>query len=207
MTRRKRGKEDEEESAPSKRNKSTAATRPSIRKSALEEFSPTNEKGKKFATRRTTSKPTEDDIIEISSDSSSLTDPPSTITPPTPPKSSPDNSMTNRTKAKRIPTKRSKQVKNVSSKEHEEALNWFVRDDSEDESSISSSENVQESGPTIPDLSDDGEGDDWEDVELSYKKEVSLEDLDGSTETPDLEITLEHTQQSMRIKYTPLMQD
>ena len=75
----------------------------------------------------------------------------------------------------------------VSSKEHEEALNRFVRDNSEDESSISSSENVQESLPAIPDPSDDEEDDDWEDVDLSHKKEVLLEDLDGSTETPDLE--------------------
>ena len=203
MTRRKRGKDDEEESTPSKRNKPTVATRRSARKSVSEELPPTNEKEKRFATRRTTSRPTEDDIVEISSDSSSLSDPPSTINTPIPPKSSPENRATNTTKVERIPTKRSTHFKKVSSKEHEEALNWFVRDDSEDESSISSSEDVQESGSAIPDLSGDEEDDDWEDVDLSHKKEISLEDLDGSTETPDLEVTLERTQQSMRIKYSP----
>lgn len=204
MTRRKRGKGDQEQSGPSKRIQPTAATSSSTRNSTPEELRPANEKGKEVAKRGTTSWPTEDDVVEISSDSSSLSDPPSTISPPTPPKSSPAKPVLKGTKVIRIPTK---QVKKVSSKEHEEALNRFVRDNSEDESSISSSEDVQESRPAIPDLSGDEEDDDWEDVDLSHKKEVLLEDLDGSTEAPDLEITLERTQQSMRIKYTPPTQD
>ena len=207
MTRRKRGKDDKEQSNPPKRNKPAIATRRSTRKSAPEELPPANEKEKKFATRRTTSMLTEEDIIAISSDSSSLSDTPSIINPPTPPKSSPGKPVTNGTKVKPIPAETGTHVKKVSSKEHEEALNWFVRDESEDESSTSSSENVQKSGPAIPDLSGDEEDDDWEDVDLSHKKEISLEDLDGSTETPDLEVTLERTQQSMRIKYTAPMQD
>jgi hypothetical protein len=207
MTRRKRGKGDQEESGPSKRIKPTAVTRSSTRNYTPGELPPANEKGKEVAKRGTTSWPTEDDVVEISSDSSSLSDPPSTISPPTPPKSSPEKPVLKGTKVIRIPTKRSAQVKKVSSKEHEEALNRFVRDNSEDESSISSSEDVRESRPAIPDLSGDEEDDDWEDVYLSHKKEVLLEDLDGSTEAPDLEITLERTQQSMRIKYTPPMQD
>jgi hypothetical protein len=203
MTRRRRGKDDEEESFSSKWSKPEASTRRSTRKSAHEELPPTNKKGKKVATR---GRPTEDDIMEILSDSSSLSDPPSIINSPTPPRSSLKKSVTKGTKVKRILSKRSTQVKKIPSKEHE-ALDRFVREDSDDESSISLSEIAQESGLAIPDLSGDEEDDDWEDVDLSHKKEVSLGDLDGSTGIPDLEVTLERAQQSMRIKYGPTMHD
>jgi xeroderma pigmentosum group C-complementing protein len=107
-------------------------------------------------------------------------------------------------KSKQAPAKQSTGDKKVSSKEHEDALDLFVRDDSDDELSDVSSEDVQMKGDELPDLSGDDENDDWEDVDLSHTK-MSLDDLNGSTETPDLEVTLERTQLSMRIKCCPFV--
>jgi hypothetical protein len=200
MPRRKRGNEEDEESSPPKRQKAAPVTRRSTQNTASKESPIARANVNQPPKRGTSSKSTYEDAIEISSDSSSLSDPPSRFTSPTPPKPSPPQSVKNETKAKRAPAKQSTGVKKVSSKEHEDALDLFVRDDSEDEFSDVSSEDVQMRGDEFPDLSSDDEDDDWEDVDLSHKK-MSLDDLNGSTETPDLEVTLERTQLSMRIKY------
>ena len=92
-------------------------------------------------------------------------------------------------------------AKKVTSKEHDDALDFLARDDSDDESSSNSSETNQANG-VHPDLSGDEDEEDWEDVDLSRKRHISLADLNNITETPDLEVTLERTQQSMRIKYS-----
>jgi len=94
--------------------------------------------------------------------------------------------------------------KRVSAKkeENDDALDFLARDDSDDESSSNSSEATQVNG-LHRDLSGDEDEEDWEDVDLSHKRHISLADLNNITETPDLEVTLERTQQSMRIKYSP----
>ena len=67
MARRKRGKADEGQPAPSKRNKRTAVTRIGTRKSAPEELPVTNDKGMEVTMGTTTSRTTEEDA-EFSSD-------------------------------------------------------------------------------------------------------------------------------------------
>jgi hypothetical protein len=62
-------------------------------------------------------------------------------------------------------------------------------------------------GVELPDLSSDEEDHDWEDIDLSLKKQVSLDDLTDSKEIQDLEVTLERTQLSMRIKFHPSVRD
>ena len=104
---------------------------------------------------------------------------------------------TNEMKVKRAFNKNPSQV---SSKEHEDALNLFIRDVSDDDSSDTSSEEGQSNELEVATDPSGDEDEGWEDIDLSHKKQVSLDDLNKSSETPDLEVTLERTQQSMRIK-------
>jgi hypothetical protein len=91
-------------------------------------------------------------------------------------------------------------VKKVSAKEHEEALNLFVRESSEEESD-SSNEKDGAKRALEGHVHSDGEDDDvWEEVDLSHRKEFSFDDLNGEEEAQDLEVTLDRTQQSMRLK-------
>jgi len=88
-----------------------------------------------------------------------------------------------------------------SAEEHEDALNLFIRDNtSEDDDS--------DSGPhrNIPtkmseDASEASSDQDWEDIDLTNNKTLN------TTEPPDLEVTLERTQQSMRIKLSVTIPD
>jgi hypothetical protein len=201
MPRRKRVQGEEDELTPSKRRtRDTPKLCRSIRKQVPQRTRTTETAATPRPRRRILSVPATQDTNEDLSDSSSLSDPPSEIVPPTPQGSIPSQSADNETKAKHASTKNPAQVKKVSSKEHEDALNRFTRDDSEDESSDSSSEDNQANDPMVPaDLSSD-EDEDWEDVDLSHKTQVSLDDLSRPSEALDLEVTLDRTQQSMRIK-------
>ena len=198
MPRRKRLKEEVQESTPQKRQKFTRTIRRSTRKLSPQEFSTANENVK---SPPSSGKPTHRDVMENASDSSSLSDPPSRINSPARPKSAPIQ-VTRVTGAKRRPTKPLTQVEKISPKEHEDALNLLIRDDSDDEPSEAFSENAQSNGVARPDLGEDDENCEWEDVDLSKRKQISFEDSDRSAETADLEITLGRTQQSMRIKYS-----
>src|SRR5271170_5177903 len=118
MPRRKRLKhDDEEESSPSKRVKLATTPRRSTRNPLPESKSTSKKTTKAPSKRGTSTKAAHLDIIEISSDSSSLSDPPSILSSPTPPKSTP---ITNGIKAKRASIARGKKV---SMQEHEDALN------------------------------------------------------------------------------------
>jgi len=198
MPRRRREEGDGDQSAQQKRLKSNIAdSRPTRIQSAVavEVSAP---KRSTRTTRGKISNPPPEDIIEISSDSDSLSSPPSTVVTPTPPKSPPAKPLTNRTNMKRAPPKKVS-AKKVTPNEHDDALDFLARGDSDDESSSDSSESNQANG-VHSDLSGDDDEEDWEDVDLSHKRHISLEDLNNVTEAPDLEVTLERTQQSMRIK-------
>lgn len=138
-----------------------------------------------------------DRLLDLLSDSSTLSDPPSQISAPLSPNSLPSSGKTNR-KLKR-PTKKALNRRKISAKEHEEALNRFVRDSTEEDQSDSLS---VECDPPDDDLAADEDDEDWEDIDLSNKKEVSLDDLKDTPKTQDLVVTLERTQVSMRTKYT-----
>ena len=138
-----------------------------------------------------------DDDARGSSDSSSLSDPPSTIASPTPPDSS---------KVKPVPESRkvaTNPFQKASAKEHEEALNLFVRDSSDEESDSSFvMEKIERAHRNDEHSNEDDDADDgWEDVDLFHRRELSLDDLHIGEESQDLEVTLERTQQSMRLKY------
>jgi hypothetical protein len=200
MARMKRVKDEEEEPTPEKRLKPSPSTSRLTRSLSKQPTRSTGVTTKQL--RDTDSTAAVEDSIEILSDSSSLSDPPSIIHSPSPPSSSPFKKMIKGTASKIATAKKATQVKKPSSNEHEEALNLFIReDDSEDDdSSVSPSETKPTNGMTI-EMSGSDEDEDWEDVDLSHKRPVSLNDLNPVEETPDLEVTLERTQQSMRIKY------
>lgn len=198
MPRRKKAQDKEDELAPSKkRTRGTPLLRRPIRKPVPE----TTRAAETLATRRSRrgklSAPLIQDSHEILSDSSSLSDPPSEVVPPTPPDTTPSQLVSNEMKVKRAFNKNPSQV---SSKEHEDALNLFIRDVSDDDSSDTSSEEGQSNELEVATDPSGDEDEGWEDIDLSHKKQVSLDDLNKSSETPDLEVTLERTQQSMRIK-------
>jgi xeroderma pigmentosum group C-complementing protein len=99
---------------------------------------------------------------------------------------------------RRAPAKQS--VKNVSAKEHEEALNLFIRESSDEESDSSNEKNGVKGAQEKHEHSDEDD-DVWEEVDLSHRKEFSFDDWNGDEEVQDLEVTLDRTQQSMRLKY------
>lgn len=191
MAARKRAKENAEESPPPKRQKRGAApirpTRNSIRKttSLNESARQSSRQGNRVAG---------DDGGELS-DSSSLSDPPSTVASPTPPDLPIIKPVA---RARRVVAAKRRAVK-VSAKEHEEALNLFVRESSDEESDSSSGKaEVNETNQHHEHSDEDNDA--WEDVDLSRRKELSLDDLNMDEDSQDLEVTLERTQQSMRLK-------
>jgi hypothetical protein len=205
MPRSKRVKDEEEVTTPKKRLKPSPSTRRSTRNSLSKQSTSStgvtaNGNGKQ--SNATASKTAVEDSTEVLSDSSSLSDPPSIIHSPSSPSSSPFKKMIKGTASKIAASQKATQVKKPSSKEHEEALNLFVReDDSEDDDSSVSPSEMKPTIGTTTEMSGSEEDEDWEDVDLSHKRQVSLNDLNPVEETPDLEVTLERTQQSMRIKY------
>lgn len=192
MPRRKRVEEEELNETPQKKQKSPE-TRRSTRNAPREQpLSSTNETIG-IATRGKTAKAVKIEEPIVISDSSDLSDPPSEITSPIPP--APVESVT---KGKKPVTKKSSQVKKPTSKEHEEALNLFIRDDSDNELSDTPSDSKPLEG--VAEQTSDSDEEDWEDVDLAHRKHVSLDDLNETEEPAGLEVTLERTQQSMRIK-------
>ena len=193
MPRRNRVEEEEVEETPQKKQKSPE-TRRSTR-NAPREYPPISTNGTiGIATRgKVAPKAVKTEEPIVISDSSDLSDPPSEINSPAP--SAPVKSVT---KGKKPVTKNSSQVKKPTSKEHEEALNLFIRDDSDDELSDTPSDSKPIEGVT--EQSSDSDEEDWEDVDLSHRKHVSLDDLNETEEPAGFEVTLERTQQSMRIK-------
>ena len=201
MPPRKRLKDDNEGASDArKRVKPAPSTRRSTRSSATRPVYETTSNTNGNSKWDSAPKLPEDDPLEISSDSSSLSDPPSVISSPTPQKARPLRTVPNGKPSKRIVTQ-SKPVRETSSKENEEALNLFIREDSEDDDSSDARSDTKQANGEIIDLSGDDEDEDWEDIDLSRHKQVSYDDLNANEETPDLEVTLERTQQSMRIKY------
>jgi hypothetical protein len=195
MPRRKRIKDEEAERAPQKKQKPSPETRRSTRNVPREESpGPTNETNG-IAKRGTASNLVKTEEPIVISDSSDLSDPPSEIDSPPPPKSAKPVP-----KGKKAVTKKILQVKRPTSKEHEEALNLFIRDDSDDDMSDTPSDSKP--ADVLADQSEDSGEEDWEDVDLSHRKVVSLDDLNAAEEPAGLEVTLERTQQSMRIKYS-----
>ena len=192
MAAQKRTRNDAKESSPRKRQRHVAApprpTRNLTRnKTSQNEFAPKLSRTGKAAV---------DDDAGYSSDSSSLSDPPSTFASPTPPDSS---------KVKTVPESRkvaAKPVQKASAKEHEEALDLFVRDSSDEESDGSFGKEKIEGAHRTDEHSDEDDADgEWEDVDLSHRQELSLDRLHTGEESQDLEVILERTQQSMRLKY------
>jgi len=200
MPRRRREEGNGDQSGQQKRLKSAPSDpRPTRTHSVIAVEVSTPKRNKRTA-RGKTSDPPPRDIIEISSNSDSLSSPPSIVVAPTPLKSPPSKPLTNRTNLKRAPSKKGLS-KNVTPKEHDDALSFFARDDSDEENSSNASESNQANG-VHSDLNSDEDEEDWEDVDLSHKRHISLEDLNNVTEVPDLEVTLERTQHSMRIKFS-----
>jgi hypothetical protein len=205
MPRRKRVKDEEEVPTPEKRAKTSPSTRRSTRISVPDQPTSSSKATTSNGKNRKdiASKASVEDDAEVLSDSSSLSDPPSVIVAPSPPTSSHFKKMIKGKASKIAAAKKAAQLKKPSPKEHEEALNLFIRDDSEDgDLSDSSDETKPLNGKTI-EMSGSDEDEDWEEVDLSHKRQVSLNDLNPVEEAPDLEVTLERTQQSMRIKYKP----
>lgn len=202
MPRRKREEEVPDQSMQQKRPKASHATRGANRKeTAVAVEVPTPKSNAPRTARGNPSKPPPESVIEISSESDSLSSPPSRLVTPTPPKS-PQATLANGTITKRA-TPKKKSPKKFTPKEHEDALDFFARGDTDDETNSNSSERKQAKS-SYPDLSGDEDEEDWEDVDLSHKRQISLDDLNDVTAAPDLEVTLERTQQSMRIKpYLP----
>lgn len=131
-----------------------------------------------------------EEVIDVVSESSSLSDPPSRISTPDTLRRKNETGKTKRTRGKK-----NTEVKKVSIQEHEEALDKFIREDEGSDESSELDEKVPQSGNRSD---DDGDDEDWEDVHLMHPKDLSFGDGDGPA---DLEITLERTQQSMRLKY------
>jgi hypothetical protein len=206
MTRRKRGDDDGEAPIPQKRTRGSSPTRRSERKPMIAESYTTKEGVNETAAarkptprnKRTSLGTSVEEPVEVLSDSSSLSDPPSTVRSPTPPLA-PLTKTSKGTKSRRAAPKKTAPIKKPSLKEHEEALMMLSRDDTEDDSSESSSDKPHPNG-LAPESADDEE-EHWEDIDLSHKKPISFDDLAPSPEPQNLEVTLERTQQSMRIKY------
>jgi hypothetical protein len=189
----KRTKKEVEQLPPPKRQTRAAASNRPTRNSYGRNLSQT-EPETQLPSKR--DPPVEEDAGD-SSDSSSLSDPPSTVASPTPP-DTPITKPIPKTRGK-VPAQRAS-LKKVSAKDHEEALNLFVRDSS-DEESDSSCENKKVKGkPQNHELSEEDD-DTWEDIDLSHRKEFCLDDLNIEEGSQDFEVTLERTQQSMRLKY------
>jgi hypothetical protein len=72
------------------------------------------------------------------------------------------------------------------------------RNDTDDDSTESSSEKPHSKRAALESADEE---EDWEDIDLSHKKPISFDDLTPSETPQNLEVTLERTQQSMRIKY------
>jgi hypothetical protein len=199
MQTRKRTKNEPEESPPQKRPKQAAASaRPTRNLTKRKTIS--NDSANEALRQE---KPVPNDEAENLSVSSSLSDPPSTISSPTPldlPTIEPVVKAVAR--RQRVPAKRT--VKKVSAKEHEEALNLFIRESSDEESDTSSEKNGVKGALEGHEHSDEDD-DVWEEVDLSHRKEFSFDDLNGDEEVQDLEVTLDRTQQSMRLKYLHIM--
>lgn len=207
MARKKRIKTEEEDTPSQTRPQSAPRTRQSNRKAATDATPSAQKISPSTRKRKFTSKDVEDDEAGDVSASSSLTEPPSIISSPTPPKLARPR-IGNGTKRKPA------QVKKASAKEHEEALSLFARDDSDDEEmSDESTSTPQLNGIKSEESENKAEGtededeEDWEEVDLSNQKQVSLEDLNKTEQAPDLEVTLERTQHSMRIKYVFVVLD
>ena len=206
MARRKRGDDDGEAPIPQKRTRGSSATRRSARKPMTVENHATKEEvNETSAVRKSTLRNKRislgtsiEDPAEITSDSSSLSDPPSTIRSPSPPLTPPTKTSTG-TKSRRSAPKKAAPTKKPSLKEHEDALMMLSRDDTDDDSTESSSEKPHPKD-AAPESADEEE-EDWEDIDLSHKKPISFDDLAPSEAPQNLEVTLERTQQSMRIKY------
>lgn len=199
MARKRRIKDGNDESSPPKKAKTSPATR-QTRSKAITDGESTSRKGAS-ATRRRQSTMKIDTDAEGLSDSSSLSEPPSVIAAPSPLR--PLSPKGSKKATKRKPA----QNKKITPKEQEEALNLFIRDDSDeegasDDSSLNEKPNVTKAKGQANGVVDteDEEEEDWEDVDLSHKRQVSLGDLINSEEPPNLEVTLERNQQSMRIK-------
>jgi len=207
MARKKRIKSEEEDTPSHTRPKSAPRTRQSNRITTTDATPSAQKISPSTRKRKFPSEDVEDDEAGDVSDSSSLTEPPLIISPPTPPKLAFPH-ITNG--AMRKPA----QVKKASAKEHEEALNIFVRDDSDDEEMSDESTSTPQPNGIKSDHSEnkaesteDEDEEDWEEVDLSNQKQVSVEDLNETEQAPDLEVTLERTQHSMRIKYVFVVLD
>jgi hypothetical protein len=169
-------------------------------------------KGKPASRKRKKSpSPVKKGIIVIS-DSESLSDPPSTISSPVAPSSPPETPKPSPAKRKRPPPrttpKKPTQSKKESIKANEEALDLLVRDESDEDDSTDEAPSSKQitaaprSETGGEEVSTDEDDDIWEDVDLSHRKQVSLNDIHDQDEQPqDLEVTLERTKQSMRIKF------
>ncbi len=194
MPRRKRVEEDDKNEERQKKQKTSPETRRSKRRVQREESPSSSARTNGTAERGNLSKHVEVEEPIVTSDSSDLSDAPSHIAPPTPPKATKPKS-----KGRKPLVKKSSQVKKPTAKEYEDALDKFTRDDSNDDLSDTPSEATLFNG--VAEQSGDSDEEDWEDIDLSHRKDVSLDDLNGSEEPTGLEVTLEKTQQSMRIKY------
>lgn len=194
MPRRKRVKEDDKSELQQKKQKMSSETRRSTRGVLREESPSSSAQTNGIAERGNLSKNVEVEEPIVTSDSSDLSDAPSQIVPPTSPKPT-----IPKPKRRKTVVKKSSQVKNPTAKEHEDALDKFIRDDSDDDLSDTPSESKLVNG--VAEQSGDSDEEDWEDVDLSHRKDVSLDNLNGLEEPAGLEVTLEKTQQSMRIKY------
>jgi hypothetical protein len=192
MPRRKRIEEEELHETPQKKQKSPE-TRRSTRNAPREHAPSSTNEINGIATRGNAAKAVKAEEPIVISDSSDLSDPPSEIASPALP--TPVKSVT---KEKKPVAKNSSQIKKPTLKEHEEALNRFIRDDSDDELSDTPSDSKPTEG--VAEQASDSDEEDWEDVDLSHRKHVSLDDLNETEEPVGLEVTLERTQQSMRIK-------
>ena len=198
MARRKRDDEVGNQSIQQKRPRTSPATRRTNRnETAVPLEAPTPKRNTPRTARGKLFSPQGETIIDISSDSDSLSSPPSIIVTPTPPKSPRTPSLANGRVSKPVPS-RTRLPTKFTVKQHEDALESFARGDTDDETESNSSPRNLESSLNL-DLSGDEDEEDWEDVDLSHKRQISLDDL-NVPDTPDLEVTLERTQQSMRIK-------
>ena len=193
MATRKRARNETGESSPQKRQRQTAAplrpTRSSTRKKTSQNVFPPK--------LSQIGEGTVGDDAGDSSDSSSLSDPPSTVASRTPADSPKVKPVA---KSRKVVANQSA-VRKASAKEHEEALNLFLRDSSDEESDCSFEKEKTKGAQRINENSDEEDDDAWEDVDLSHRHELSLDDLHVGEEPQDLEVTLERTQQSMRLKY------
>jgi hypothetical protein len=175
MARRKRVRSDEgENSAPKRARSGRRGTKASVND---ENASPTGDqpsRARRGAPERRTTLKSESPV-----DSSSLSDPPSVISPPVPPIPIPPP-------PKRRTTRTKTAAETHSAKDHEAALNRFVRDTDTD-----STDSLPKHAANNDE--DDSEQD-WEDIDLMHPVPKT------STDSAHLEVTLDKTRHSMRIK-------